>query len=541
MGLNRANGIMKTNPILLALAFLPASFTFAHAQAPQYTVTVLGELSGGDGVSYATGVNNLGQVTGQSATATSNHAFLYSNGSMIDIGAASPDYSVSFGEAINNNGQVAGVATTGILYSGGSWTSLGDFAGGQGFGAAYGINDSGVVVGEAQINGSYPQAFSYSNGTLTNLGSLGGNYSTAYGINSSGVVVGSAYLSGNSTSKAFEYSSGVMSSLGTLGGSNSDAYGINNSGQVVGASQITGNSAYHAVLFSGGSKIDLGTLGGSNSYGYAINSSGEMTGMSQTTGNASTHAFVDINGTMYDLSNLMPNGVTGLDQAQTPQVGNQINDWGQIAAEATVNGTEQAILINPVNPLTSVSAGVQDARLVSGMKFSAISAYANTTGNLTNAAFLDGTASRNRDVQVSFLAATAGLKSDIAQLSITAADGTTTQDKFVLSLSYTGSATGAFLGFFNTTTGTWQNAVMGNSDGGAGANFINGAYNSATDFVLGDYGIDTSSGTAWAVVDHNSEFAVIPEPSTWAMLAAGAFLLIACRLGRQGFYSPRSR
>ncbi|HWB61158.1 MAG TPA: hypothetical protein VG733_16875, partial [Chthoniobacteraceae bacterium] len=395
---------MKTNPILLASALLLVAFASAHAQAPQYTVTVLGELSGGNGVSYATGVNNLGQVTGQSATATSTHAFLYSSGSMIDIGSAPPEFGDNFGVAINNAGQVAGVGQTGIVYSSGSWTSVGDFAGGQGFSEAYGINDSGVAVGSAQINGSYPQAFSFSSGSLINLGSLGGNYSTAYGINSSGVIVGDAYLSGNNYANAFEYSGGVMSSLGTLGGHNSQAYGINSSGQVVGSSQITGNSAYHAVIFSGGSKIDLGTLGGSNSYGYAINASGEVVGISQTTGNASSHAFVYISGTMYDLASLMPSTVTQLDEARTPQEGNQINDWGQIAAEAMVSGTEQAILLTPVNPLTTVSGGVQDAKLVAGMNFNAIAAYTNTAGNLTKVAFLDGTSSVNRDVQVSFLA-----------------------------------------------------------------------------------------------------------------------------------------
>jgi len=106
-----------------------------------------------------------------------------------------------------------------------------------------------------------------------------------------------------------------------------------------------------------------------------------------------------------------------------------------------------------------------------------------------------------------------------------APDGTTQQDKFVLQLSYTGSAPGAFLGFFDTGTTPWRNAVTGNTDGGAGANFVNGAY-TAEDFVLGDYGIDTSNNTVWAVVDHNSEFAVIPEPCIWTLLAlASGFLL----------------
>jgi hypothetical protein len=41
--------------------------------------------------------------------------------------------------------------------------------------------------------------------------------------------------------------------------------------------------------------------------------------------------------------------------------------------------------------------------------------------------------------------------------------------------------------------------------------------------MLGAYG--SSNGTAWAVINHNSDFAVVPEPATWLLLAAGLVLL----------------
>ena len=44
------------------------------------------------------------------------------------------------------------------------------------------INNNGQVVGE---NGSN-RAFLFSNGTMTDLGTLGGSQSVAYGINDSG-------------------------------------------------------------------------------------------------------------------------------------------------------------------------------------------------------------------------------------------------------------------------------------------------------------------------------------------------------------------
>jgi hypothetical protein len=38
---------------------------------------------------------------------------------------------------------------------------------------------------------------------------------------------------------------------------------------------------------------------------------------------------------------------------------------------------------------------------------------------------------------------------------------------------------------------------------------------------VGDYGVDTTNDVAWAVVDHNSEFAVVPEPSAIVLAAFG--------------------
>jgi probable HAF family extracellular repeat protein len=88
---------------------------------------------------------------------------------------------------------------------------------------------------------------------MTDLGTLGGYSSAAYAINDSGQIVGSANRATGSY-HAFLYSNGTMSDLGALGGALydcSEAYAINGSGQAAGYSG-TATGAVHAFLYGNG-------------------------------------------------------------------------------------------------------------------------------------------------------------------------------------------------------------------------------------------------------------------------------------------------
>ena len=58
-----------------------------------------------------------------------------------------------------------------------------------------------------------------------------------------------------------------------------------------------------------------------------------------------------------------------------------------------------------------------------------------------------------------------------------------------------------------------------------------GAYDPTLHF-LGAYGVDTDANTAWAVINHNSSFIVVPEPSR-ALVAAFGLAAIALRRRRR--------
>lgn len=194
--------------------------------------------------------------------------------------------------AINDTGQVVGGARfmadrqfhaliTGA--NGVGMTDLGTLGGN--YSVATGVNAFGQVAGNSYtVAGQYPQYHAFITGPngvgMTDLGTLGGNYSGAYGINAAGQVVGS---SGTATGGGHAFITGPdgvgMTDLGTLGGDSSRATGINDAGQVVGYSK-TATGQQHAFITGpdGVGMTDLGTLSGYRSWASGINDAGQVVG-----------------------------------------------------------------------------------------------------------------------------------------------------------------------------------------------------------------------------------------------------------------------
>jgi probable HAF family extracellular repeat protein len=172
-----------------------------------YNVTELGNLGGASSTTYATAINNAGQVTGVS----DGHAFLHSNGQMQDLGTlGGGDYSK--GGSINDAGQITGFSISphgtdehAFVYSDRQMQDLGTLGGSSS--AGYAINNAGHVTGSSDISGGSGHAFLYSNGQMTDLGPGEGA-----GINDQGQIVGTDAAAG------FIYSNGQRQVVGALPG-----------------------------------------------------------------------------------------------------------------------------------------------------------------------------------------------------------------------------------------------------------------------------------------------------------------------------------
>lgn len=304
--------------------------------------------------SEAHGINTGGAIAGEWApNAASQRAFLYANGTNTDLGLVPSELYIA-AYALNDSNVVVGEAsgdftTHAFAYSNGVMTDL-TFS--SSYSIAHAVNNAGVIVGESVVsNGDAHAVIFLGGGAQTDLGVLpNGDYSAALGINHSNVIVGeSTTISGVVTNLyAFVYANGAMTNLGSFAGSGySAAFAVNDAGQIVGEADTNGYT--HAVLWRNGAVTDLGTLGGTNSSAAAINRAGEIVGYALTT-NEVEHAFLYVGSVMFDLNDFLPPGsaFTNLISADG------INDAGQITGSGyTTNGNYRAYLLTPVFNLTN--------------------------------------------------------------------------------------------------------------------------------------------------------------------------------------------
>ncbi len=272
-----------------------------------------------------------------------DHAFLWKNGSLTDLGAL-PGLNTSGAFGISNSGLSAGFSENGeidpllglpevraVRWKEGEILDLGTLEGGY-ESAAFQVNSRGQVAGVSftnipdQFTGVQERTFLWDAqngmqdlgtlGTGTDAGLLGfkGNVE----INERGQVAGCSFtnrtvnpVTGAPTLDPFLWDKEkAMQDLGTLGGTSGCPLNLNNHGQVVGYSNVAGDLTLHPFIWSApGPMRDLGTLGGTFGYAVWANEAGEVVGTSTIQGDDAVHGFLWKRGKLIDLGVLdsLPN------------------------------------------------------------------------------------------------------------------------------------------------------------------------------------------------------------------------------------------
>ena len=93
---------------------------------------------------------------------------------------------------------------------------------------------------------------------------------------------------------------------------------------------------------------------------------------------------------------------------------------------------------------------------------------------------------------------------------------------------------GLYIGVYDSATQGWDNNTVGAGYSGSYANFMAAELASNPSYVapVGTWGVDPTTSHSWEVVSGNGTFAVVPEPSTMALLVAAALALVGCGLKR---------
>jgi probable HAF family extracellular repeat protein len=312
---------------------------------PRYKLTELPSLSDGDEAG-AFGLNDKGQVVGYS----SGRAVLWDKGKVIDLGTLGGEYSMAV--AINNKGQVVGGADTrkgnhAFLWSDGVMKDLGGFGGVKGDDSdANDINDQGDIVGEMQMKSPTRifrlvlHACLWRKGKIIDIGNLGGTQSSALSINSKGQIAGYS-LTRSEAYHAVLWDRGKKIDLNKRLSQSGRANSINNPGQITGWVEDE-RISLSFVYCSGKRSFLYPPPGFTGPIASSINDSGDAVG-SMSDKSHENRAFLSTKDSVYDLNDLTENRA-GL----VLEFARKINSSGQIAGTGRKAGHTHAFLLTPI-------------------------------------------------------------------------------------------------------------------------------------------------------------------------------------------------
>jgi len=227
------------------------------------------------------------------------------------------------------------------------------------------VNEHGQITGASFTNSianadtGVPtiDPFLWDDGKMIDIGTLGGKVGMGFIVNNRGQLIGISSLTeapgacitapGNGTPgcHGILWERGKLTDLGTLGGDFSIANWINDEGEIVGVASTAGEVTVHGARWKNGRITDLGPLTGDcASQAFAINSQGLIAGQSFPCDASPPRAVIwESDGTVHDLNALVQPG-SGLELTD-PKI---INDAGAIVLEGFLsNGDQHSVVLIP--------------------------------------------------------------------------------------------------------------------------------------------------------------------------------------------------
>jgi hypothetical protein len=331
---------------------------------PQYQIYDIGVVQTGDTASQGFGVSTGGIAVGRSFRSDGTQAFTWTLGGGI-VGLpnlAGRSFCVS--NSANDTGIVVGTGATTAFGSGrlpvvwqnGVVSQL-PLPTGQTLGDANHLNAAGIAVGSVN-SGSLQRGVIYSGGSasiITQTTSNGSYFFTAFGINDSGRIVGQGIDPNNAAVNVgivYDIGSNMAFSVGALPGFNGAlAFGVSNTGYVVGSSMLNQGSGLPFIWSDAGGIVAIPLASGtSQGSARAVNSAGWVVGDDSS---AFSIPFLYDGTTTYRLADLLPPG-SGWDLSMnTSSSALGISDNGVIVGTGVYNGATHAYAMIPALQIVS--------------------------------------------------------------------------------------------------------------------------------------------------------------------------------------------
>jgi probable HAF family extracellular repeat protein len=273
-------------------------------------------------------------------------------------------------------GSSNGTQARAFLWQDGTMQDLGTLGGQDA--NAFGLNERGQVIGISYTNSTPnpatkvptldPFLWTKDKGMI-DLGTLGGTSGGPNALNNRGQVIGASNLAGDQISDPFLWNDGKLIDLftNTIGGNPVTANAINDVGEIVGGGAFS-NRVFDAYLWRNGAASDLGTLNGDCfSEAIAINSRGQVVGNSVSCDGSRQRSFLWEKGLMVDLNTLIPPN-SALELVETLA----INDGGEVTGNGVppgcgdVNACGHAFVLIPCNGDQADTEGCNDGGEVTG-------------------------------------------------------------------------------------------------------------------------------------------------------------------------------